>query len=373
MRQAIADWTRVVAVAAMASLGLSALHAQEAVVRIGHAGPTSGPIAHLGKDSELGARLAVEELNSRGVVIGGRKTKIELVAEDDAGDPKQGVAVASKLVDARVAGVVGHLHSGTSIPASRVYADAGIPQISPGASNPKLTGQGLRTVFRLVPTDSDVLAAAASFAGRWGARTLVLKAPTNAGIDGLQRKVDRVRPETIVYDGPLHEALLLGRSDVKTIVTTDCGGANLSVRAAVYCASSEPNYQRPSAALDEFRRRFQSKFNVSPLIVAPYSYDAVKLMVAAMEKAGSADPRRYLPVLAKTANYAGVTGAITFNDRGDLVRPRVNVFELRNGEWNFDRSIEVNAGSDGGCSDSCEFCCSDKDGRFCAKDDKCRR
>ena len=130
-----------------------AASAQDMVVKIGHVGPTSGAIAHLGKDNENGARMAIEELNAKGVTIGGKKAKFELLAEDDAGDPKQGTAVANKLVDAKVNGVVGHLNSGTSIPASKIYSDAGIPQISPSATNPKYTRQGFKTTFRVVADD----------------------------------------------------------------------------------------------------------------------------------------------------------------------------------------------------------------------------
>jgi len=137
--------------AAVLAMGGSAF-AQD-VVKIGHVGPTSGQIAHLGKDNENGARMAIEELNAKGVTIGGKKVKLELLAEDDAGDPKQGTAAAQKLVDSKVHGVVGHLNSGTSIPASKIYSDAGIPQISPSATNPKYTRQGYKTTFRVVADD----------------------------------------------------------------------------------------------------------------------------------------------------------------------------------------------------------------------------
>src|ERR1044072_6536252 len=120
-----------IVVGAVAALLSGAAMSQNLVVKIGHGAPTSGAIAHLGKDNELGARLAIEELNAQGVMIGGKKAKFELLAEDDAGDPKQGTAAAQKLVDSKVNGVIGHLNSGTSIPASKVYSDAGIPQISP--------------------------------------------------------------------------------------------------------------------------------------------------------------------------------------------------------------------------------------------------
>ena len=75
------------------------------VVLIGHVAPLTGGIAHLGKDNENGARLAVEEINKAGLEIGGKKIKLELVAEDDAADPKQGTTVAEKLVDEKVVAV----------------------------------------------------------------------------------------------------------------------------------------------------------------------------------------------------------------------------------------------------------------------------
>ena len=140
-------------VAAAAVMFGSAAYAQDMVVKIGHVGPTSGGIAHLGKDNENGAKMAIDDLNAKGVTIGGKKVKLELVPEDDAGDPKQGTAVAQKLVDSKVVGVIGHLNSGTSIPASKIYSDAGIPQISPSATNPKFTRQGFKTTFRVVADD----------------------------------------------------------------------------------------------------------------------------------------------------------------------------------------------------------------------------
>ena len=129
---------------------------QEQIVKIGHVAPTSGAIAHIGKDAENGARLAIEELNAKGLTIGEKKVRFELLAEDDAADPKQGAIVAQKLVDAKVSGVVGHVNSGTTIPASKIYADAGIPQISPAATNPKYTQQGFKTAFRVVANDGQL-------------------------------------------------------------------------------------------------------------------------------------------------------------------------------------------------------------------------
>ncbi len=133
-------------------VGVGLVQAQD-VIKIGHVGPVSGAIAHLGKDNENGARLAIEELNAKGVTIGGKKVRFELLAEDDAADPKQGTAAAQKLIDQKINGVIGHLNSGTTIPASKLYSDAGIPQISPSATNPKYTRQGFKTAFRVVADD----------------------------------------------------------------------------------------------------------------------------------------------------------------------------------------------------------------------------
>src|SRR6187399_1233840 len=148
--------TKMIPLAGAIALVFAGAASAQEVVKIGHVGPISGAIAHLGKDNENGARMAIDELNAKGVVIGGKKIKFELLAEDDAADPKQGTAAAQKLVDAKVNGVIGHLNSGTSIPASKIYSDAGIPQISPSATNPKYTRQGFKSAFRVVANDGQL-------------------------------------------------------------------------------------------------------------------------------------------------------------------------------------------------------------------------
>ena len=148
----------IAAVAGMAS-------AQDVqVVKIGHVAPVSGAQAHYGKDNENGARMAIEELNTQNIVIGGKKIKFELQAEDDAADPKQGTAAAQKLCDAKVAGVVGHLNSGTTIPASKVYNDCGIPHVTGAATNPNLTKPGYNTTYRIIANDNALGAGLAFYA-----------------------------------------------------------------------------------------------------------------------------------------------------------------------------------------------------------------
>jgi len=126
---------------------------QETVVKIGVASPLTGPQAHIGIDIKNGVQLAVDDANAAGITIDGKKIKLELVAEDDEANPTKAATVAQKLVDAKVVAVVGHFNSGASIPASKIYSDAGIPQISPSSTNPKYTQQGFKTTFRVVAND----------------------------------------------------------------------------------------------------------------------------------------------------------------------------------------------------------------------------
>jgi len=125
----------------------------ETIVKIGVAAPLTGPQAHIGTDIKNGVQLAVDDANAAGLTIDGKKIKLQLVAEDDEANPTKAATVAQKLVDAKVVAVVGHFNSGASIPASKVYSDAGIPQISPSSTNPKYTQQGFKTTFRVVAND----------------------------------------------------------------------------------------------------------------------------------------------------------------------------------------------------------------------------
>src|SRR5690606_6716843 len=142
------------ALVAACSVGMWAAPAQAQLVdRIVHVAPISGAHAHFDRDNENGDRMAVDELNAARVVNGGKKLRFELAAEDDAADPKQGTAAAQKLCDARVNGVVGHLNSGTTIPAAKIYNQCGLPMVSPSATNPTLTTLGYQNVYRLLAND----------------------------------------------------------------------------------------------------------------------------------------------------------------------------------------------------------------------------
>src|SRR6187431_1499771 len=154
---------KLTVVAALAAV-VGFASAQDAVVKIGHVAPLSGSQAHYGRDNENGVRMAIQDLNAQNVVIGGKPVRFEIQAEDDASDPKQGAAAAQKLCDSNVAGVVGHQSSGTTVPASRIYNDCGIPHITGSATNPALTKPGYKTTFRLIANDDTLGAAVAAYA-----------------------------------------------------------------------------------------------------------------------------------------------------------------------------------------------------------------
>jgi branched-chain amino acid transport system substrate-binding protein len=362
-------------VAAAALLTAGAASAQDLVVKIGHVGPTSGGIAHLGKDNEMGARMAIDELNAKGVTIGGKKAKFELLAEDDAADPKQGTAVAQKLVDSKVNGVIGHLNSGTTIPASKIYSDAGIPQVSPSATNPKYTRNGYKTAFRVVADDVHL----GGTLGRYAVNTLkgksiaviddrtaygqgvaeeFAKAVKAAGgtIAEQQFTTDKAtdftailtaikakNPDVVFYGGMdavagpmIRQMKQLGINAKFMGGDGICSGelpklaAGSMADGQVICAEAGGVEGEQKAGMDKFKADFKKKFNVDVQIYAPYVYDAVMVMADSMVKAGSADPAKYLPVLAK-ANYKGVTGTIAFDNKGDIKNGALTLFTYKGG------------------------------------------
>ncbi len=361
---------------AAASLLAVASHAQT-VVKIGHVGPISGAIAHLGKDNENGARLAIEDLNAKGITIGGSKVKFELMAEDDAADPKQGAAAAQKLVDGKVNGVIGHLNSGTSIPASKIYSDAGIPQISPSATNPQFTRQGYKTTFRVVADDVHL----GGTLGRYAVQTMkgksiaviddrtaygqgvadeFEKAVKAAGgtVVGREFTNDKAtdfmpilttlkgkKPDVVFFGGMdavagpmLRQMKSLGLS-VKFMGGDGICTAELSKLAGdamadnqVVCAEAGGVEGSQKKAMDDFGVRYKKRFNDDVKLYAPYVYDAVNLMVDAMVNAKSSDPAKYLPVLAKTSGYKGVTGTISFDEKGDVKNGALTLYTYKAGK-----------------------------------------
>ncbi|WP_370679261.1 branched-chain amino acid ABC transporter substrate-binding protein [Comamonas sp. GB3 AK4-5] len=338
--------------------------AQE-VIKIGHIGPVSGPQAHFGKDDENGVRMAIEDLNAKGMEIGGKKVKFQLVAEDDSADPKQGTAASQKLCDDKVAGAVAFVNSGVAIPSSKIFNDCGIPMITGAATNPALTKPGYKTTYRVIANDNALGAALANYA----AKTLGLKqvaviddrtAYGQGLADVFKKEVEKLgvkvvateftndkatdfmailtsikakKPQGIFYGGMygqagpmLRQMAQLGLTDVKYFGGDGICVVELAKVAAgakplenVVCAEGGSSLAKmPGGA--EWKKRYDAKYPGQFQVYSPYFYDATMLMADAMKRANSADPKVYLPFLQKT-DYQGVTAKIAFEPNGEMKNP----------------------------------------------------
>lgn len=348
-----------------------------AVIKIGHVAPLTGGIAHLGKDNENGARMAVDEINAAGGVdAGGTKVKLELVAEDDKADPKEGTLAAQKLVDAGVVAVVGHLNSGTSIPASKIYSDASITQISPSATNPRYTEQGFKTTFRVVANDNQQGAVLANYAAtEMKAKTIAIIDDRTAYGQGLADVVERVakekglkvvareftndkatdfnailtkvraaKPDVVMYGGmdatagPM--AKQMKQLGIKAPLLAGDGVCSpefikLAGDAAgiLTCSMAGEAVEKLAKGAD-FTAKYKAKFNQDVQVYSPYSYDAVYVIADAIKRAGKAD-RAAITAAMPSTNYAGVTGTIAFDEKGDIKGGAISMFNVKEGKLNY--------------------------------------
>lgn len=364
---------------ATAALSLTAAigFAQEVqTVRIAHAGPTSGGIAHIGKDTENGVRMAIDDLNAQALVIGGKKIKFELAAEDDGGDPRQATSVAQKLCDARVAGVVGHLQSGTTIPASSIYNKCGLPHITAAATNPDVTKRGFNTTYRLIANDNALGAALAYYAAD------ALKVKTVAVIDdrtaygqgladvfkatakqkGIQvvaeeytndkatdftaiiTAIKSKKPDAIFYGGldaqagpMLRQMEQLGLGKVSYFggdaLCTEKLGELSSLAGTlknVTCATGGASVLKMQGGL-AWKKKYDARFPGQFQVYSPYAYDATFVLVDAMKRADSVDPKVYVPFIGKT-QHKGVTANIAFTPKGELTTPAVTLYTFKSNQ-----------------------------------------
>ena len=352
----------------------AAAPAETVTVKIGSASPLTGPQAHIGNDIRNGVQLAIEDANAQNLEIGGRKVKLEMVAEDDEANPTKATTVAQKLVDSKVVGVVGHFNSGASIPASKIYSDAGIPQISPSSTNPKYTQQGFKTTFRVVAHDDQQGPTLGNFAinnlkvksvaviddstaygqGLADAFERTVKA---AGINVVARehvsdkdtdfratltKLKGLNPELIMFGGidpqagPMVKqmselgikAKFMGGDGMQTPNFIKLAGpASEGVMASI---PGLPKEKMPGG--EEFLKKYKAKFNQDVELFAPMGYDAVMVFVDAMKRARSTEPAKFLAELPKT-NYQGVIGPIAFDDKGDLRNGPITIYVVKSGKW----------------------------------------
>ena len=361
---------------AAAIAAIAGVAAAQEVVRIGHVAPISGAQAHYGKDNENGSRMAIEELNAQGVEIGGKKVKLELLAEDDAADPKQGAAVAQKLCDSKAAGVVGHLNSGTTIPASKVYNDCGIPHVTGAATNPNLTKPGYKTTFRIIANDNALGAGLAFYA----ADTLKLKTVAivddrtayGQGVADVFKKTAAAKgmkvvdeqfttdkatdfmailtaiksknPDAIFFGGMdpqagpmLRQMEQLGMGNVKYfggdgVCTSEIAklAAGAKTLANVVCAEGGSSLDKMPGG-KAWKAKYDAKYPNQFQVYSPYTYDATFLLVDAMKRANSWDPKVYTPELLK-ANFKGVTSTIQFEPNGEMKNPAITLYVYKDGK-----------------------------------------
>jgi branched-chain amino acid transport system substrate-binding protein len=364
-----------VAAAIAAACGMASAQDVQ-VVKIGHVAPVSGAQAHYGKDNENGVRMAIEDLNTQNITIGGKKVRFEIQAEDDAADPKQGTAAAQKLCDAKVAGVVGHLNSGTTIPASKVYNDCGIPHVTGAATNPNLTKPGYKTTYRIIANDNALGAGLAFYAADTlklkkiaiiddrtaygqGVADVFKRTAQQKGIQIVDEQfttdkatdfmailtaIKSKNPDGIFYGGMdpqagpmLRQMEQLGLSNVKYfggdgICTSEIAklAAGAKTLNNVVCAEGGASLQKMPGGT-AWKAKYDAKYPGQFQVYSPYTYDATFVLVDAMKRANSVDPKVYTPKLAET-NFKGVTSTIAFEPNGELKNPAMTLYVYKDGK-----------------------------------------
>ncbi|QCP48516.1 branched-chain amino acid ABC transporter substrate-binding protein [Trinickia violacea] len=361
------------AVAALALFAVCNVASADTVVKIGHVAPLTGGSAQQGKDNENGARLAIEEINAKGLVINGQKVTLELDPQDDAGDPRTATQVAQKLVDDKVVAVVGHETSGTSIPASKIYSDAGIVQISPSATNPTYTLQGFKTTYRVVATDAQQGPALANYAAKvmklktvavvddstsygqglanefeksakaLGLNVVSHDATNDKAVDfrAILTKIKGENPDAIMYGGMdatggpfAKQAKQLG---MRAKILAGDGVCTSSIAALagngtdnIVCSEAGMGLEKMDGGA-AFEAKYEKRFGQHIQLYAPYTYDAVYIIVDAMKRAKSTDPAKIVAAMPAT-DYKGVIGETTFDGKGDLKHGVISLYGYKDGK-----------------------------------------
>lgn len=345
------------------------------VVRIAHAGPVSGPIASLGKDEENGVRMALDDLNAKGLEIGGRKLRWKLEAGDDGGDPGQAVALARRLCDKKVAAVVGHLQSGTTLPATSIYHDCGIVMVTPAASNPAITQAGYDTTYRVIADDRAMVDALVAHAvGKLGVKRAAIIDDRSAygqgivalfeaeareqGIEIVDKQftgdkatdfvpiltaIKGKKPDAIFFGGldaqagpmlrqmaqlAMDKVRLLGGDGLCTLRLPELAGNTSPLRNVTCAVGGSPLERMPGGAA--WKQRYDQRFPDQYQVFSPYAYDATMVLAQAMLRADSIRPDAYIPYLRQT-RHDGVTAPIAFTPQGELQAPVVTLYHYAQG------------------------------------------
>jgi len=342
-------------------------------IRIGVSCPLTGDQAKIGGDMLHGAELAVAEVNEAGGLLG---KPVRVFALDDQHNATQAVAAAHRFVASKsVLGVIAHLNSACSLPASDIYARGGLVQVTPCSTNIGLTRRGLKTLFRMCAHDGTQGSAAAVFAVRTlkARRVFVLddkstygqgladefaKAVAKLGSNVLGRdslnqgekdfsalltRIRSLRPQLLFFGGMYPEASLLAKQSRDLgLKATLMGGDGLYDKTLIQLAGT-PAAEGVCATmvgLDMSRIRAARAFvaayerrygQVGPY--SPYAYDAMRVVLEAIRRAGVPDRARVVAEVRNTRRFKGVTGETTFDDNGDTLNQVISIYAVRNGTW----------------------------------------
>ncbi|MEK6346231.1 MAG: branched-chain amino acid ABC transporter substrate-binding protein [Burkholderia sp.] len=366
-------------------LSVAALQAQaqDTVVKVGVAGPMSGGNAAYGKDIEAGVKMAVAEANARHPVVNGAAVTFQVISGDDQADPRIGVQVAQQLVDGGAAFVVGHFNSGTTLPASQVYAKAGIPMLTPAATNPAITQAGLTTVYRVVANDAQNAGAAGTYAvtvtkakriavlddrtafGQGEAEqfekavkaaggTIIDHQFTNDKAVDFSSQLTHIKSMNadLLYCGVLdaQAAMIVKRMKQLGMKTQFVGGGGVMDADFIKLAGPAADgamaweYGHPlesTASGKRFAGDFKQTYGHDMLAYASFAYDATNLVIAAIEKAGSTDPKVFNAAI-KSSTFDGSTGTIAFQPDGDLKNAASTLYQVAGTEW---KTVVTKAGN----------------------------
>ena len=340
-------------------------------ILIATAGPMTGQYASFGEQMRRGAEMAVKDINAHGGVLG---QQLKLAVGDDACDPKQAVAVANKFVSDGVVFVAGHFCSGSSIPASQVYTEENILQISPASTNPKLTDEGGPNVFRVCGRDDQQGIVAGNFlADHFGGKKIAILQDKTAYGKGLADETKKQLNARGLQE-VMYEAYTAGEKDYSALVSKMkeagvdvfyVGGyhteAGLMIRQAreqgynvqlvsgdalvtdefwkitgkagegtLMTFSPDPR-KNPAAApvVEEFRAT-----GYEPEGYTLYTYGAIQAWVQAVEKAGSTDTEKVEAALHGD-KFGTVLGSIGFDDKGDVTAPGYVFYIWKNGKYDY--------------------------------------
>ena len=346
----------------------------EQVVKLGFAAPLTGPQSHYGEDMRNGLTLALEEANAQKIQLNGDTAKFVLVSRDDQADPRTAVQVAQQIVDEGVQGVLGHFNSGTTIPASSVYHDEGLPQVAM-ATSPEYTSQGFNTTFRMMTSDTQQGAAAGEFIVKdLGGKTVALIDDRTAYGQGLADQVAKAveaqggsivareyttdkandftailtnirakSPDVVFFGGLDAQSGPMRRQMVRLgieapLVSGEMTRSETFLKLAgedaegTYASLAGVPLQQMAAGA-KFEQAYKERFNQNPGVYAPYAYDGAWNMITAMKEAGSSKPADYLPKLAALQRAGATSESISYDENGDLKEISVTIYQVKDGKW----------------------------------------